>query len=57
MSVTSKQIVIYINKEQLKQLLQDDYFVGYAPLWGSKITGGTYNKSNVFFQLRKSVQA
>lgn len=56
MSIPNKRIVIYINKKQLRQLLQDELFVAYAPLPGG-ISGGEYNNSNVFFQLRKSVQA
>lgn len=46
--------VIYVNSEQLRQLLTDPLFVAYAPN-GAKTTGGKYSKSNVFFQLKKSV--
>ena len=47
--------VIYVNRQQLNQLLEDPMFVAYAPNFG-KISGGLYNDTNVFFQLKKSVK-
>jgi len=52
---SSEVITVYINAEQLKQLLKDPKFIGYAGPKGGKTFGGTYANSNVIFQLKKGV--